>query len=326
MQTWTSRYIPPTFSSWQGRSDAPNLSFVYQQVKLLDLRESHFAEKPSIALLGFSCDEGIRRNLGRLGAAAGPLHLREVLAKFAMHRKDIILYDSGDIICEDNNLEMSQLALSEAVSLLLQQHITPIIIGGGHELAWGHYQGLSKHFSPDSFSIVNFDAHVDMRPLLPENKGSSGTPFLQIAKDYDRRKQKMQYHCLGIQRSGNTETLLNTAGQYHSQLIYAEDFYYANKIVKQQIELLLAAQKFIYASLCLDVFASAYAPGVSAPQILGLMPHQVLPLLRQLAQSGKVLSYDIAELSPPNDIDSRTAKLAASLVYEIIHSHQVNNE
>jgi len=43
--------------------------------------------------------------------------------------------------------------------------------------------------------------------------------------------------------------------------------------------------------------------------------------VRKLAGSGKVVSYDIAELSPPYDIDSRTAKLSANLIYEIIHHH-----
>jgi len=46
-----------------------------------------------------------------------------------------------------------------------------------------------------------------------------------------------------------------------------------------------------------------YAPGVSAPQPLGVLPWQILPLVRQLAASGKVVSYDIAELSPKYDID-----------------------
>jgi len=61
---------------------------------------------------------------------------------------------------------------------------------------------------------------------------------------------------------------------------------------------------------------------VSAPQVLGLTPWQIIPYLRLLAQSGKVISYDIAELSPHYDIDQRTVKLAAHLIYEIILHHQ----
>jgi formiminoglutamase len=80
--------------------------------------------------------------------------------------------------------------------------------------------------------------------------------------------------------------------------------------------------QIVYVSLCMDVFAAAYAPGVSAPQALGITPWQMIPALRKLAASGKVISYDLAELSPPFDIDSRTTKLAANLIHNIIHYHQ----
>ena len=77
----------------------------------------------------------------------------------------------------------------------------------------------------------------------------------------------------------------------------------------------------MYLSLSLDVFSPAFAPGVSSIQPLGLNPWHVIPLLRQAAASGKVVSYDIVEHAPRYDIDHRTAKLAATLIYEIIHHH-----
>ncbi len=79
--------------------------------------------------------------------------------------------------------------------------------------------------------------------------------------------------------------------------------------------------RFIYLSICLDVFAAHYAPGVSAPQVLGLLPHQVLSSLEKLAKSGKVVALDIVELAPSLDQDDRTAKLAASLLSDFLHSY-----
>ena len=61
----------------------------------------------------------------------------------------------------------------------------------------------------------------------------------------------------------------------------------------------------IYLTLCLDVLAECFAPGVSAPQPMGLTPWQILPLLKYIIQSGKVVSIDIAELSPPLDQDTK---------------------
>ncbi len=66
-------------SLWQGRDDsaeAPNALRLFQTIA----RAERFApqEMPGdIALLGFACDEGVRRNKGRTGAAdAGDLRRR----------------------------------------------------------------------------------------------------------------------------------------------------------------------------------------------------------------------------------------------------------
>ena len=76
---------------------------------------------------------------------------------------------------------------------------------------------------------------------------------------------------------------------------------------------------YIYLSICLDVLAECYAPGVSAPQPLGLSPWQVIPLLKYIMQSGKVISLDIAELSPPLDQEQKTARLAALIIAELLN-------
>ena len=185
---WTADYQVPTLAYWKGREDAPPASYVFQLIQLLNLNEdiniNRSEEDTTIAfgIIGFCCDTGISRNGGRVGAIQGPQIIREMLAKLAMHKQDVICYDAGDILCTNHDLETAQAALGHAVSRLLNKGITPIVLGGGHELAFGHYLGIAKSFHKENLGIVNFDAHFDMRPLLPDNKGSSGTPFLQIAQ------------------------------------------------------------------------------------------------------------------------------------------------
>lgn len=324
--TWSKRYTPPNKTLWQGRTDIPPQSCFFQLIRLLDLNQPIPASQSTISfgLVGFCCDEGIRRNQGRIGAAQGPAAIREVLAKMPMSKQPI-LYDVGDITCSDGNLEEAQIALGDIVALLLQHHIIPIVIGGGHELAYGHYLGLHKTLTHEQLGIINFDAHFDMRPLLSDAKGSSGTPFLQIAKLHTVFKRRFDYNCIGIQPAGNMASLFDTAKKYRTHFLWAEDIHCGEPSKRKAfIDRLIKENQKIYLSLCLDVFAAPYAPGVSAPQTFGLTPWQVLPLVRQLAASGKIISYDIAELSPKYDIDQRTAKLAAHFVYEIIHHHGVN--
>ena len=318
-------YQPPQNTLWKGRHDAPAASTIFQVIKYLDLtqpppKSSHASR---FALLGFSCDEGIRRNLGRTGAADGPDALRTVLAKYPLHRQDVEIYDAGNITCLDHDLESSQAALTHAVHQLLDHHYTPILIGGGHEIAWGHYQGIEKTYPQKNLGIINFDTHFDMRPMLEENRGSSGTPFLQIAAAHQATNKRFDYNCIGIQEYSNTRQLFKTAEHYQAHTLLASDLCaQAADITKAFIDRVISDNDYIYLTLCLDVFSAAYAPGVSAPQAFGLTPWQIVPLLRQTASSGKVISYDIAELSPKYDVDSRTAKMAANFIYEIIHHHQ----
>lgn len=315
--TWKANYHPATIDPWHGRKDAPHGACLFQHVKLLPLDKLHTASLPGFAFLGFCCDEGIRRNEGRPGAALGPGIIRELLAKMPYRRTDAACYDVGNIVCHDGDLEKAQRALGEAVALIRAQHLTPILLGGGHEMAWGHFQGLVPQTS-----IVNFDAHFDLRPLLHNQLGSSGTPFLQIADFQQSHQHAFDYHVIGIQQTGNIEALYETAKSRHTHILPAETIQLnQSTAIEKFMQPILSADKPLYVSICMDVFAEAYAPGVSAPQTLGLTPWQVLPLLRQLSQSRKVQSYDIAELSPPNDIALRTARLAATLVHDILHHH-----
>lgn len=324
MATWSTRYISPSSRPWKGRPDSPPAASFYQIMQLLDLNAGTPAATKQLAfgLIGFCCDEGIKRNLGRVGAVEGPQALRPHLARLPVQKRNFLCFDAGDITCTDGDLESAQTALGDAVYMLLQAGITPIVIGGGHELAWGHYQGIAKKFVDEPLAIINFDAHFDMRPLLPNGAGSSGTPFLQIAQAHHAIKRKFDYNCVGIQHAGNTHQLFETAKKNNAQIILADDLHqgFMDKCVNF-VDRIIDQSQTIYLSLCLDVFAPAYAPGVSAPQALGLAPWQIIPLVRQLAGSGKVVSYDIAELSPNLDTDERTAKLAANLIYEIIHHH-----
>lgn len=325
MTTWKNDYTPPNPHLWQGRADSPSDSSYFQTVKMLNLLENNLPTditQPTFALIGFQCDEGIRRNLGRVGAAEGPQALKIMLAKLPVHKSIFTLYDAGTITCKSNDLERAQQSLGEVIHLLLSKNIKPIALGGGHELAWGHYQGIATTFPQKRCGIVNFDAHFDMRAMLPGNKGSSGTPFLQIAQAHEQANRHFDYNCVGIQHAGNIRDLVETAKRYNTKIIWADEIHQGQlQLAIDFIDRIIDENEIIYLSLCLDVFAAAFAPGVSAPQPLGLFPWHIIPLVRQLAASGKVISYDIVELSPHYDSDQITAKLAANMIYEITHHH-----
>lgn len=322
--SWTTRYLPPDPHQWRGRDDTPKSSNFFHIMEMMNLLEnkSFPTQDQTFALIGFRCDEGIRRNHGRIGAAEGPAAIRHALGKLPIQKHNFICYDAGSITCADGDLEASQRALGEVIALLFSYGVKPIVLGGGHELAWGHYQGISREFPDNQLGIVNFGSHFDMRPLMSDNRGTSGTAFLQIAEAHKSGKRRFDYNVVGIQHTANIKSLFDTAHEYDTHIILADELHQGQHEKSVDfIDRIVDQNEIVYVSFCLDVFSSAFAPGVSSTQPLGLSPWHIIPLVRQLAASGKVISYDICELSPRYDLDHRTAKLAAILIYEIIH-HQ----
>lgn len=323
---WEARYIPCEQNIWHGRIDAPPYSSFFQYINLLDLLhiDKQVIAPCGFAFVGFKSDEGAARDLRRTGATEGPTAIRRRLANLPLHlNTPFVLYDAGNILCDDHDLESSQQALGEVTNILLNKGLTPIIIGGGHEVVYGHYVGLAPTIpKEDKLGIISFDAHFDLHPLAPSHRASATTAFYQIAKDQEIKNKAFHYACIGIQKSGNTALLFDIVHQLNVQYLLADDLHLNNqKVINEVIDSLIDHHQCLLLSLSLDVFAPAYAPGVSTIQPLGLTPWQVVPLLRHLASSGKVKSYDICEHTPRYDIDHRTAKLAATLIYEIIHHH-----
>ncbi len=326
---WEARYLPPDPNPWRGREDAPDGSCFFHQIKLINLLSEKLERTPetAFAIVGFKCDEGAQRDLGRTGAVEGPLAIRQRIAKLPLQMQKIHLYDVGNIICNDHDLEASQVALGEIIRLLLEQNIRPIVIGGGHELALGQFYGIAASNPPGKrLGIISFDAHFNLHAMEPSHRAGSTTVFYQIAKAHEQQNRHFDYNCIGIQQAGNIRKLFDKAKTLRTKILYAEELHQGQREKSFDfIDRVIDENDMIYASLSLDVFSPAYAPGVSSIQPLGLSPWHIIPLLRQIAASGKVICYDICEHVPRYDIDHRTAKLAASLIYEIVHHHNDNH-
>lgn len=310
-------YEPTDTTLWQGRKDSLANERFFQHVHCVDIRSHTFNNKKPSVMVGFCSDEGIKRNEGQVGAKAGPTALRQQLAKLACHSKQQFL-DIGNIVCQDAPLELAQQQFAKLLSHCHQHGLKTIAFGGGHEIAWAHFSGLTPHYP--KIGIINFDAHFDLRPSTDEHSSTSGTPFWQIKQHCTQHHLTFDYCCLGIQPLSNTESLFEQAHEWGVSYLTAEQINREN--FAKQISFLdefMLKHDYLYLTICMDVFAESYAPGVSAPQALGLTPWQALPLLKYIVQTGKVVSVDIAELSPPLDQEQKTSRLAAVIIAELLN-------
>lgn len=308
------QHHPTPKSIWTGRP-SDDLQYWHQAVNCLtnlDIPKDPKGNK--VGILGYSGDEGVFRNQGRKGAADGPDAIRKMMAPMAFHLTNKIqLFDLGNIVTLDHKMEESHDLITETVSQLLSNRILPLVLGGGHDLAYAHGRGIFKQVKSkgEKLGIINLDAHFDLRPLV-DGKGHSGSPFYQLAHEFPA---DFNYLCLGIQSAANPTSLFETAIQLKCTWMDMEDFTLSNweNIVKVLDHFCSNVNK-IYLSIDMDGFSSAYAPGVSAPSPMGFSPELAFKILEWIAKSGKLISMDVVELNPEFDMDNTTARLAARCV------------
>lgn len=316
MNELLSRYYQkPDGAQWTGRVDGSQASDLrwHQTMECIDVRDYSQSLAGQYVLLGFACDEGVRRNLGRVGASRGPTSICQALANLPVHHEDR-LFDAGLIQCTNGNLEEAQVALCLAVAKIRELGGFPILLGGGHEITYGHYMGL-RRASPGKIGIINIDAHFDLREPI-QGEATSGTGFYQIAEQVG--VDDFHYLALGIQRISNTRTLFTRAQQYGVTCIAQSEICdeWANRN-REQLVLFFEKVDQVYLTIDLDAFAASIAPGVSAPAFQGIFPDASFwKLLELIYSQPKLIAMDLAEFNPLYDIDSRTARLAADLIFK----------
>lgn len=265
-----------------------------------------------LVLIGFPTDEGVSRNGGRSGARLAPDNIRKALYKLCPDARssagvEIInsTCDVGDIV--HDQLEMMHDALGEVVAAVIQEDKIPVILGGGHETAYGHFLGYEK--ASRQVSIVNLDAHADVRPLQ-DGLGHSGSPFRQALEHPSATAIK--YQVLGLQPQSVSGEHLQYLDEKGANYSFREE-YSLNRLRET-----LAPPAPIMATFDVDVVDSSYAPGVSAPCTNGLSSQDLLEAMYLAGLSPNVHSIDVVEVNPSLDIDNRTAKLAALGIWNFI--------
>ncbi|HDR2793810.1 MULTISPECIES: formimidoylglutamase [Enterobacter] len=304
---------PVSEQVWQGRDDsaeASNATRIFQTIR----QQAQFApESSGIALLGFGCDEGVKRNHGRPGAVQAPDVLRKALANMASHQGHERLVDMGTIDVEGEALEAAQRALSDAVTACQRAGMHTLVFGGGHETAWAHGRGVLDAFPHERVAIINLDAHLDLRKA---ERATSGTPFRQLAHYCAEQSRAFQYACFGVSRAANTQALWDEAERLNVTLV--EDLHFRRDALSALEEVLARADN-VYLTIDLDVLPAGEMPAVSAPAALGIPALDLLPVIERICRSGKLRAADLVEFNPHYDRDGQGAKLAARLAWQIAH-------
>ncbi len=307
----------PSPYHWSGRK-SDQTEYWHQAVQTISNLKIREDGTDKIGILGYSGEEGVIRNQGRIGTIEGPSVIRKMLGSIALHLPEgLPILDYGDVFTLDQDMEASHDAISKITYDLLSTHHFPVLLGGGHDLAFAHGRGVQNYVrdEKEKLGIINLDAHFDLRPLV-RGKGHSGSAFLQLAEEYP---EDFHYLALGIQRAANPKSLFETAERLKAKYIVMEDFRLHNwEYIEEQIIWFIDSVDKIYLSIDMDGFSSAFAPGVSAPSPMGFNPQIAFKVFELIVKSKKLISLDVVELNPQFDQDNATARLAARAVEYIV--------
>ena len=274
-------------------------------------------------IVGVPQDIGVERNGGRVGAALAPRAIRIALSKLTLGtladnvaRGEFVIADAGDIDVAGKTLEQIHDEQHDIVSAILSAGHLPIVLGGGHDCAWPTLRALESTGLP--FGVINIDAHADVRPLK-EGRAHSGSAFHQLLSMTPSHLIAGGFAEFGLQPHSVARAHLDFV-RHHGMQVWMLDEIRQHGVPaawKHVWDACSLAER-TYVSLDMDAFASAYAPGVSAPAADGFTPAEIAPCLRHAARSGSLVAFDVVECNPALDVDGRTAKLAAMMIAEII--------
>jgi len=278
----------------------------------------------AVVILGYPDDEGIQLNGGRPGAALGPQGIRRILYKMTpslKHAQNLPqVFDLGNLK-KEGALERRHEKAREEVTEILSKGLRVLTLGGGHDYGFpdmAAFCDVTLKNGKRPF-IVNFDAHLDVRP---DGKGPhSGTPFYRLLKEFSGR---MDFFDVGIQDWCNSREHLRWAQEHGAQIISLEEILQCGKTLEEFLSQKILSQMTrghrLAISVDIDGFESSSAPGASQVFPVGLNATLFLNFWKMALIRYRPSLAGFYEVSPPLDQDDRTSRLAAILLHQFIHT------
>jgi formiminoglutamase len=254
------------------------------------------------AIIGLPDDRGVRLNGGRPGAAEGPAAIRKWFQRLVW-TAELAVADLGDLLLSDD-LDGDHQTATAAIAAALGHADRVAILGGGHD--WG-FCPISALMQGGTTAFINFDAHLDVRPSKVHHSGTSYWRALEAGIVGGNATW------VGVQRSATAEAHRQYVDA-HGGRVYWSDETAATKLSRTGYD-------YLDVSLDMDVFSLAHAPGVSAPQALGLSPATLLPVLEAALRLPNLRTFGIYETAPLLDNEAEaTSRLAARCLWQALMS------
>jgi len=269
-------------------------------------------------IVGLPYDGGIPT---RPGARFGPKAIRDALQAFSAFagEKDVEpAIDLGDLALPSMNAAEAHARIEQAAREVFAAGARAIFLGGDHGCTGSVIRGLAAARPGVRLGLITIDAHLDVREYADPASLSSGTPFRRALETEVLEGDRVAM--VGIRRFANSRYYLDWAREQGIHLVTADEVAARGAANTAKAALYAATRDAdaLYLSIDIDAADAAFAPGVSATGVGGLTAREMIELVSTIASHPSLIGADLMEVSPPYDHDSRTAKLAARLLLELL--------
>lgn len=217
--------------------------------------------------------------------------------------------------------------LAEKVEAALEIGSIPIVLGGDHSIAIGSVSGLASfhHKREQKVGVIWFDAHGDMN--TPETSPSGnihGMPFAAIlGHGADELTQiggfAPKVHpedcvLIGARSVDPEEAVALKASGIRIITMRELDERGMSAVMDEAMWLASRRTAGFHVTMDMDFVDPDYAPGVGTPVPGGPTFRESHLAMEKIADSGKMLSFELTEINPILDVSNRTAELGVGLI------------
>ncbi|GGE05603.1 agmatinase [Aureimonas endophytica] len=279
-----------------------------------DAVETNF-EGLDVALIGVPMDLGVTN---RAGARLGPRAVRSVervgpyehvLRMTPMADRRVA--DVGDVPFRSRfSLESCHEDIEDFFGRVVAAGVVPLAVGGDHSISRAILAAVGRE---RPVGMVHIDAHCDTGGVYEGSKFHHGGPFRQAVLEGTLDPERTIQ--IGIR--GGAEYLWEFSYVSGMTVIHGDE------VPKLGIaEIVDRARAVVgdgptYVSFDIDSLDPGFAPGTGTPEVGGLMPREVLEILRGL-QGIRFVGGDVVEVAPQYDASSNTAQCGAQMLFELL--------
>ena len=257
----------------------------------------------------------------RTGQRYGPQHIRDfsVLLRPYNPDQDINIFDYcsgvdyGDIDVIPGNIHATYDNIVDSLTPVLDNDITPVMMGGDHSISLGHLRAFHKKYGP--VALIHFDSHGDTWDNYFGEKYMHGTPFRRAVEEgLIDTEHSIQVGMRGpLYGPGCIE---DARGLGFEVITMREARKMGFDKVSERIRERVGTAK-AFVSYDIDFLDPAYAPGTGTPEVGGPTSFEGLEFVRNL-RGLDIKGFDLVEVLPTYDSGEITAVAASSVIFEMI--------